>query len=297
MTSPTSEIRSVPIDLITVLNPRVRNKRIFQELVNSIARLGLKKPITVSHRPGKARYDLVCGQGRLEAFVALGQSEIPAIVIDAVEEDCYVMSLVENLARRQHSPLELMHAIGALSARGYSHPEIAAKVDFSVEYVSAICSLLDNGEEKLIAAVERGIIPHSIAIEIARAKEGEVQQALAQAYEEKAIPGNQVLAIRQIIEQRKNSGKQLHKRGSRSGRAYRAYKAVTSESLIRAYQRETERQKLLIKRASLARSRLLFVANAMRRLLADDHFVTQLRAEGLNTLPRALSERIGTSKA
>jgi ParB family chromosome partitioning protein len=294
MTSPTSEIRSVPIDLITVLNPRVRNKRIFQELVNSIARLGLKKPITVSHRPGKARYDLVCGQGRLEAFVALGQSEIPAIVIDAVEEDCYVMSLVENLARRQHSPLELMHAIGALSARGYSHPEIAAKVDFSVEYVSAICSLLDNGEEKLIAAVERGIIPHSIAIEIARAKEGEVQQALAQAYEEKAIPGNQVLAIRQIIEQRKNSGKQLHKRGSRSGRAY---KAVTSESLIRAYQRETERQKLLIKRASLACSRLLFVANAMRRLLADDHFVTLLRAEGLNTLPRALSERIGTSKA
>ena len=41
-------------------------------------------------------YDLVCGQGRLEAFVALGQNEIPAIVIEASEEDCYVMSLVEN---------------------------------------------------------------------------------------------------------------------------------------------------------------------------------------------------------
>ncbi|WP_204303404.1 hypothetical protein, partial [Stenotrophomonas maltophilia] len=74
-------------------------------------------------------------------------------------------------------------------------------------------------------------------------------------------------------------------------------KPVTSESLIRAYQRETERQKLLIKRASLARSRLLFVANAMRRLLADDHFVTLLRAEGLSTLPRALAERIGPTKA
>src|SRR3546814_133466 len=193
--------------LITILNPRVRNKRIFQELVNSIAHLGLKKPITVSQRPGKTRFDLVCGQGRLEAFIALGQTEIPAIVIDAAEEDCYVMSLVENLARRQHSPLELVHAIGALSARGYSHPEIAAKVDFSVEYVSAICLLLDNGEEKLIAAVERGVIPHSIAMEIARAKEGEVQQALAQAYEEKSIPGNQVLAIRQIIAQRNTSGK------------------------------------------------------------------------------------------
>jgi len=289
MTELAPEIRSVPIDLITILNPRVRNKRIFQELVNSIAHLGLKKPITVSQRPGKARYDLVCGQGRLEAFIALGQTEIPASVVNAVEEDCFVMSLVENLARRQHSPLELVHSIGALHVRGYSYAEIAAKVDFSVEYVSAICLLLDNGEEKLIAAVERGVIPHTIAMEIARAKDGEVQRALAQAYEEKTIPGNQVLAIRKIIDQRNTSGKQLHRQGSRAGRVPRP---VTSESLIRAYQRETERQKLLIKRASLARSRLLFVANAMRRLLADEHFVTLLRAEGLSTLPRALAERI-----
>lgn len=218
MSDPTPEIRMVPVDLITILNPRVRNKRIFQELVDSIAHLGLKKPITVSQRPGKVRYDLVCGQGRLEAFIALGQSEIPAIIVEASEEDCYVMSLVENLARRQHSPLELVHAIGVLAARGYSHSEIAAKVDFSYEYVAAICVLLDNGEEKLISAVERGVIPHTIAMEIARAKEGEVQQALAQAYEEKAIPGNQVLAIRHIIEQRNNSGKQMRKRGNAGSR-------------------------------------------------------------------------------
>jgi ParB family chromosome partitioning protein len=253
------EIRSIPVDLITVQNPRVRNKRIFQELVDSIAHLGLKKPITVSKRPGRTRYDLVCGQGRLEAFIALGQSEIPAIVVEASEEDCYIMSLVENLARRQQSPLELVNAIGALAGRGYSHAEIAKKVDFSVEYVAAICVLLERGEEKLLSAVERGVVPHSIAIEIARAKEGEVQQALAQAYEERKIPGKQVLAIRQIIEQRNNSGKQLHARTRRAARS----RTVTSESLIRAYQRETERQKLLVKRASLARSRLLFVANAM----------------------------------
>jgi ParB family chromosome partitioning protein len=42
------EVRMVPVDAITVLNPRVRNKRVFQELVTSIAHLGLKKPITVS---------------------------------------------------------------------------------------------------------------------------------------------------------------------------------------------------------------------------------------------------------
>ena len=62
-----SEIRMIPVDLITVLNPRVRNKKIFNELVTSIAHLGLKKPITVSARLDRSGYDLVCGQGRLEA--------------------------------------------------------------------------------------------------------------------------------------------------------------------------------------------------------------------------------------
>lgn len=283
------DIRMVQVDAITVLNPRVRNKRVFQELVTSIAHLGLKKPITVSQRPGRLRYDLVCGQGRLEAFIALGQAEIPAIVLEVSEDDCFVMSLVENLARRQHTPLELVRAIGTLRERGYSLGEIAEKVDFSHEYVGAICYLLENGEEKLINAVERGVIPHSIAMEIARAKDGEVQQALARAYEEKAIPGNQVLAIRQIIEQRNNTGKRLHSRGSKQ----RSSKPVTSEALIMAYQRETERQRLLVKRATLTQSRLMFVGNALKRLLADDHFVALLRAEGLSTLPTALAERIG----
>ena len=50
MTSTASEIRMIPISAITVLNPRVRNKKIFNELVTSIAHLGLKKPITVSAR-------------------------------------------------------------------------------------------------------------------------------------------------------------------------------------------------------------------------------------------------------
>jgi ParB family chromosome partitioning protein len=47
--NPISEtVRMVAISSITVLNPRSRNRKIFQELVTSIANLGLKKPITVS---------------------------------------------------------------------------------------------------------------------------------------------------------------------------------------------------------------------------------------------------------
>ena len=291
MTITPHEIRRISISAITILNPRVRNKRIFNELVTSIAHLGLKKPITVSARRDQSGYDLVCGQGRLEAFVALGQLEIPAVVLEASQEDCFVMSLVENLARRHHSPLELLREIGALRKRGYSIGEIAAKTDFSDEYIHAICYLLDHGEERLLAGIERGVIPTSVAMEIARAKDTEIQEALAEAYEKKSLPGNQVLAIRRIIELRGVLGK-----GLSHGTRQRLKKRVTADSLVRAYRKETDRQKLLVKRASMSQSRLLFVVNALRRLFADDHFVTLLRAEGLLTLPRPLAERLGISR-
>lgn len=284
------EIRRIPVADVRIINPRARNKKIFQELVTSIAHLGLKKPITVSRNSEGNGYDLVCGQGRLEAFIELEQSEIPAIIIEASVEDCYVMSLVENLARRQHSPLEMVREIGNLRERGYSISEIAVKTDFSDEYVYAVCYLLDHGEERLLTGVEKGIIPPSIAMEIARAKEADVQKALADAYEQKTLPGNQILAIRKIVDQRNLTGKTLHAigRGPQSAR-----KQVTAAALIRAYRKETDRQKLLVRKATLAQSRLLFVVNALKRLLADDHFVTLLRAEAMNTIPAPLAERLG----
>ena len=58
MSDAVPEIRNIPVAAITVLNPRSRNKRVFQELVTSIANLGLKKPITVSAR-ADGGFDLI----------------------------------------------------------------------------------------------------------------------------------------------------------------------------------------------------------------------------------------------
>jgi len=288
-----SQIQMIPVHEIFVLNPRARNKRVFNELVNSISHLGLKKPITVTRREGNSGYDLVCGQGRLEAFSALHQTEIPAFVIEASKEDCYIMSLVENLARRHRTSLEFMRDIGALKERGYSVKEIAKKVDFTSEYISTVCYLLEHGEERLLRAIDKGVIPHSIALEIVHAKDKEVQAALTEAYERKSIPGNQIIAIRRIIEQRNAAGKNAPytvKRGQRQK------SPVTATSLIRAYQKEAGRQRVLVKKASLTQGRLVFVVNAMRSLLADQHFVTLLRAEAMHTMPRPLASRVGTPK-
>jgi ParB family chromosome partitioning protein len=38
------EMRMIPINLIDVLNPRERNKNVFEEIVGNIKAIGLKKP-------------------------------------------------------------------------------------------------------------------------------------------------------------------------------------------------------------------------------------------------------------
>jgi ParB family chromosome partitioning protein len=68
-------IERIPIKQIRVVNPRSRNKKTFRAIINNIGTVGLKKPITVFRREfaeDGTRYDLVCGQGRLESVVISG---------------------------------------------------------------------------------------------------------------------------------------------------------------------------------------------------------------------------------
>jgi ParB family transcriptional regulator, chromosome partitioning protein len=286
-------VKAIPIDQIRVLNPRVRNRRNFQEIVQSIANVGLKRPITVSPRKTEtdsASYDLVCGQGRIEAFIQLGQKEIPAIVIEAEEADCLVMSLVENCARRQHRAIDLLQDISTLRGRGYSDREIAPKIGVSVEYIHMIGSLLEKGEERLVTAVEAGILPLNMAIEIAKSSDEDVQHALTQAYTEKKLRGKKLVAVRRIIEQRRRRGKQM--RDSRFGRHDGSKRPLTSESIIRVYRQEADRQKLLVKKAEVTQSRLLFIVEAIRELRDDENFANLLKAESLDSMPAFLEQRI-----
>src|ERR1043166_8146805 len=107
MTETAPNVQMIPIEQINILNPRSRNKMIFQSIVSNISNVGLKRPITVARRADTADgklYDLACGEGRLEAYIALGQTEIPAIVTEATREEGYLMGLVENVGRRPPAP-------------------------------------------------------------------------------------------------------------------------------------------------------------------------------------------------
>ena len=103
----------------------------------------------------------------MEAFQACGQTEIPAIVLEVSEEDALIMSLVENLARRQHSSLDLLHGIDLLQKKGYDAKTIADKVGLTASYIADILKLKEQGEERLVSAVETGQMSLALAITIA----------------------------------------------------------------------------------------------------------------------------------
>src|ERR1700686_1984738 len=106
------EIKMISIDRIRILNPRYRDRKKFEVIVQSIKNLGLKKPIQVSLRSAQeeegAGYDLGCGQGPIKAFMALGQKKTPAVFVEISKEEGLLRGLVENMARRSPAPLALI---------------------------------------------------------------------------------------------------------------------------------------------------------------------------------------------
>jgi len=283
-----SKVQTIPIDRIDVANPRARSRRVFQEMVESIAKVGLKRPITVArrHTPDGDRYDLVCGQGRLEAFRALGQTGIPAVVVEADGEDCLVMGLVENVARRQHQALDLLHDIDGMRRRGHSEADIARKTGLSLEYVRGVLRLLTKGETRLLQAVDSGQMPVSVAVAIADAEEADTQRVLQEAYERKLLRGQSLLTAKRLVERRKRRGKQPTARERPRARP------LSVDALLRTYQQDVDKKRSIVRRAEATRARLVFVVEALRTLYAEEAFATLLRAEGLYTLPRGLGERI-----
>jgi ParB family chromosome partitioning protein len=281
-------VRMIPVRQINILNPRERAKKKFGQIVTNIAKLGLKKPVTVAYAGGKngdSRYDLVCGQGRLEAYIELGQNEIPAIVVTGSKEELLLMSLAENLARRRHPTVELVREIGNMKQRGNSHAEIARKTDLDVTYVRGILQLLAKGEERLLQAVEKGQLPISIAITIATADDMAVQRALQDAYERHDLRGKSLLRARRLIENRRARGKK-----PRGGTRKSAGKVVSSGEILKTFQTETLKQRMTVQKAKICETRLLFAVSAVKQLFHDDNFVTLLRAEDLDSLPQYLAQ-------
>ena len=284
----TQHIERIPISQIRVVNPRFRNKVTFGAIVNNIGEVGLKKPITIRRRPPAKDgtcYDLVCGQGRLEAVAALGSADVPAIVTEATRKQCYLMSLVENIARRRPAGSELLHEVRRLREAGCRNSVIGERLGLGHSYIDGIVRLLKCEEAQLVEHVEAGTIPLSIAVKIATTGDAEIQRALNEAYKKGDLRGAKLRVVERLI-------------ATRSGHASKKNSATLSgPDLLKEYEAFTEKQRALVNRAQVVRERLAILTTSLRQLFADPEFLRLMLGQGLDTMPEHLISRMNREAA
>ncbi len=203
---------------------------------------------------------------------------IPAIIREVSEEDAHIMSLVENIARRNNSAMELLQSIKYLKGQGYADDAIAAKTNLGRDYIRGIIRLLEEGEEYLVNTVEKGRIPLYQALNIAAEDDAAVQSALTEAYESGALTGKKLVVVQKIISRRKHYGKGL-------SAPPREKANLSAEDLIAAYENGAREKKRLLAQSNYIKDVLDYTAMALRQLLNDVHFTNQLKAVGMNEIP------------
>lgn len=282
------QIELIDISSIYIANPRKRNKFIHNEIKENIKTIGLKRPVSV--RPvnkGGYKYALICGQGRLEAYIEYGETKIPAIIKHVDEETAHLMSLAENIARRNPRAAELMEDIRRMKTNGLTDREIGLRLGYNSSWVNGVITLLSSGEKHLLRAFETGNIPLYLAVEISRSGDDETQALLTTALKEGHIRGGQIHKIRRILDQRKKGDK-----GSINTAFFpsKKQKKLTPEELAGIYQENINEQKAVLLKSTMVKEKILAVKQIFGHLLKNDDFLKLLYRNNIHDVPTLLDD-------
>ncbi len=104
------------------------NKITIEELALSIKEYGVLQPITVK-KTNKDFYELIAGERRVKAAKLAGQTTIPAIVMEILDEDSAIIALIENIQREDLNFFEEAEGYASLmNDYGFTQEQLAKKV-------------------------------------------------------------------------------------------------------------------------------------------------------------------------
>jgi ParB family chromosome partitioning protein len=165
------EIQQIATQHIKFFVRRARPSSAYARLKKSIAEIGLKTPIglrDITSRTAKERrrpdggvykYELVYGQGRLQAFRELEIDRIPAVVIDVGEEEIVGRFLAENMMRRKLTWKEKAKLVEYdTEVNGLSIDEVSERFCITPSHARKYLRVLKGASEKVLSrADENGI--------------------------------------------------------------------------------------------------------------------------------------------
>ena len=155
-------VKNIPIEWITSgpWQPR-RNfdKMQLEELAKSLSKQGVIQPVLVRSTSGKEnKYELIAGERRWRAAQIAKLYEIPAIVREFSEQEAAEIALVENIQRRDLTPIEEASAYQQLiQTFGYTQQTLSTVIGKSRPHIANLLRLLTL-PEWVQSALEKGTV-------------------------------------------------------------------------------------------------------------------------------------------
>ncbi|HZX46601.1 MAG TPA: ParB/RepB/Spo0J family partition protein [Clostridia bacterium] len=182
-------IEQIEIDRIrpNPYQPRKRFNHIaIEELALSIKEYGVLQPIAVKRMNG-GFFELIAGERRVKAAKLAGLKNIPAIVMEILDEDSTIIALIENLQREDLNFFEEAEGYASLmNDYGLTQEQVAKKVGKKQSTIANKIRLL-----RLPREVKEYIIQNGLTERHARAllkiPEKEIQMALVSRIVEKNL--------------------------------------------------------------------------------------------------------------
>jgi len=151
----------LPLEKLQISKFNVR-KKIQKEdlklLADSIKEIGVLQPLIVKPLP-EGKYEVIAGQRRLIAARAVGIKVVPCIVKHNLEqEDEILISLSENLARKELNPIEKAKALEEL----YKVVKKKGKVNSVYQFIKLYSSKLGIRKTQIYALLKLLRLPSSL---------------------------------------------------------------------------------------------------------------------------------------
>jgi ParB family chromosome partitioning protein len=168
-----------------------------------------------------------------------------------------------------------------LHDEGWSFEALGRVAARSESYIREYIQLVEQGEERLITGVERGVFPISFAVLVARSREEDVQNLLMDAFDQDLITTDNFAAARRLIDARMAHGERRKTKDNK----------YTVQQLKKDITDATKAKNLFVREAKTRENRVLMLVSAIDALWEDDEFVQLVQAENLADRPQFVNQR------
>ena len=188
--------QDIPVEWINVgpWQPRRRfDNAGLDELASSIRQKGIVQPILLRPNPNKpSRYQLVAGERRWRAAQLAKIHQVPAIIRDLNDAECYEIALIENIQRSDLSVIEESQGYQKLLENNrYTQEQLSDIIGKSRSHIANLLRLL-----LLPNSVQNLLLDRKITMGQVRPLIGHDQaEALAKMIVEKGLSARQVEAL------------------------------------------------------------------------------------------------------